>query len=136
MLTFLTNSVTFAVAVVCFVLMRMAMNNSKNAPWWLVPTLAVMGGASLSATFIGKWAAERINNFIGPLLVGAVVLILIASIVFDLRDRKADKTARIGLIVLPILFMAGSGPLAELGNSVSGGISQAAAASIGALLGG
>lgn len=135
MVTFLFSSVAFAVAIVCYVLMRMSAK-SKHAPWWVVVAFALLGGACLASTPVGGWVAGRLSAWFAPVLIGAVALILVVGIYFDLRDKKADKFARVGLWILPILLLAATGPLASVGQGITGGISDAGTASIGKLIGG
>lgn len=137
MLTFIVNSVMFAVAVVAIVLMSKASKaNNKYIHWVLVPGLALIGGSCFAATGPGAWIAQKLGSAVGPLLIGAISLILMFVIYLDLRDKKADKTARFGLMILPILFIAGTGPLADLGQTATSGVAEFGAASIGRLIGG
>lgn len=133
---FALNTVFFAVAIVCFYAARKATTAKKQPPWWIVPVLVFVGGSCLAASVIGQWAASRISGLGASLLVGAVSLILLVCVIFDLRDKVANKMAIVGLIALPILFAAGTGPLAELGNSFSGGAAESGAATIGKMIGG
>ena len=137
MLTFIVNSVMFAVAVVAIVLMSKASKaNNKYIHWIMIPGFALIGGSCFAATGPGGWIAEKLGSFVGPLLIGAISLILMFVIYLDLRDKKADKTARFGLMILPILFIAGTGPLADLGQTATSGVAEFGAASIGRLIGG
>lgn len=133
---FIVNSVSFAVAVLCFIAIRMIRKRERNIPWLIVPILALLGGACLAATVVGSFLSTAIGGVIGSLLVGVASVLLILAIVLDLKDKHCDKVALIGLIVLPVLFQAGTGPLAEVGNQMSGGVQGIAENSIGTLIGG
>lgn len=133
------NSVSFAVAVACFIVIRLLRKrdtSNKKTPWLIVPALALIGGSALAATVVGSFISGTINSFVGSMIVGVAILALIVAIYLDLRDKKCDKVALFGLILLPILFQAGTGPLADLGERASNGINELGTNSIGRMIGG
>ncbi|MBA8825306.1 hypothetical protein FHX42_002657 [Saccharopolyspora lacisalsi] len=136
----------FAIALTAFGLLFVLRKRSRT-PWWLRAALGLIAGASLANTGLGAWAAARVTdvsgligrilNANGALIVGVVALIVSVIVVYDIAvDRKADKPAMIGLIVLPLLFLAAVGPLATAGSGLSDAIAQVASNSIGKLIGG
>ncbi|MCA1185731.1 hypothetical protein LCD36_04595 [Saccharopolyspora sp. 6T] len=130
------NSIYFGIAVVCFFSMKKAKNAKKKVPWWIVPTLAFVGGSCLAASAIGSWMAGMISGIGASIIIGVAIVILLIGTYFDLRDKEANAFAITSLILLPTLFIAGTGPLADLGNSLSGGAAESGAATIGQLIGG
>ncbi|MGJ7908696.1 hypothetical protein ACOQFL_19690 [Actinopolyspora sp. H202] len=134
---------SWAIMIVAFGLVAILWKRKKANPWWLKSSLVFIGGCSLADTALGAWLAARINEIVGivpvnsSIVVGAATLLLIVLTVYDIGiDRKADKTALICLVVLPVLFLAGVGPLAEAGSGLTEAISQVGANSIGRLIGG
>ncbi|MQA14677.1 MAG: hypothetical protein GEV09_11030 [Pseudonocardiaceae bacterium] len=118
-------------------------------PWmqWVKGGLAAIGGASLAETGIGVWASGLLSDAGGliadlfgtsaGLVVGVATLITTVVVCWDIGvDRKVDKPAMAGLIVLPLLFLAAVGPLADVGSGLTASIAQVGAESLGRLIGG
>jgi hypothetical protein len=114
---------------------------------WVQAGLAAIGGASLAETGIGIWLSERLSDAgalvgsvfdsSGGLVVGVAMVITTVVVVWDIGvDRVVNQPALVGLIVLPLLFLAAVGPLAAAGSGLTDSIAQAAAGSLGQLIGG
>lgn len=134
---------SWAIMLTAFGLLAVLWKRKKGNPWWLKASLVFIGGASLAETSLGAWLAARISDLVGiipapsAVVIGGVTLILVVLTVYDIGvDRKADKTSLICLTLLPVLFLAGIGPLAEAGSGLSEAIAQVGANSIGRLIGG
>lgn len=114
-----------------------------KTPWWIKAALAFIAGCCLANTAIGVWLAERLGDLTGLIpassgaVISAVAMIVSVIVIYDIAiDRKADKAAMVGLVVLPLLFLAGVGPLADAGEGLTNAIAQVSANSIGRLIGG
>lgn len=114
---------------------------------WVLGSLALLGSASIAATGLGDWIARMISaaaggvaglvGFSGALLLGAIVLIMTVITLWDICvDRQVDKPAMTGLFVLPLLFLAAAGPLADSGAALTGTVADAGSNGIGGLIGG
>ncbi len=114
---------------------------------WVRGGLALIGGASLAETGVGVWLAARISDAAGliaglfgassVLAVGAVTLIVTVIVCWDIGvDRVVDKPALIGLVMLPLLFLAAAGPLADAGSGLTSAVADVAASSLGRMIGG
>ncbi|RCW45140.1 hypothetical protein DFQ14_103104 [Halopolyspora algeriensis] len=134
---------SWAIMIVAFGLLWVIWKRKKASPWWLKASLVFIGGASLAETSLGAWLAARLTDIAGLIpapnayVIGGATLILLVLTIYDIGvDRKADKTSLICLTILPVLFLAGIGPLAEAGSGLSEAIAQVGANSIGRLIGG
>lgn len=103
--------------------------------WWVVAIFAALGACSFANTDLGGWAAGLLRSLLGlfggvigvsAALLGALaVLICIPMVVYGfVHDRKANKPELIGLIVLPLLFIIASGPVAANGGRLSDAVSH------------
>ncbi|MEV4643651.1 MULTISPECIES: hypothetical protein [Saccharopolyspora] len=132
----------FVIMVICFVLLWVLRKRTK-IPWWVRAALAFIGGSCLANTGVGIWLADRLreisNSLVdqGPVLVGGIALVVAVIVVYDIAvDRKADTPAKVGLILLPVLFLAAVGPLAGAGVGLSDAIADMGTNSLGKLIGG
>ena len=109
--------------------------------------LALIGGVFFAETLLGAWAARAaatVAGWLGGLIgvSGAVVLgavVLLGAVWAGwglLKDRIADKPELVWLVVLPVLFLAAGGPIADNGSQLMGAVQQMGNASIGSLIGG
>lgn len=137
-----------AIAITAFGLL-IFLRKKAAKPWmqWVKGALAAIGGASLAETGIGIWLADLLSGAGGlvadlfgtsaGLVVGVATVIMTVVVVWDIViDRKVDKPAMAGLIVLPLLFLAAAGPLADAGSGLTSSIAQVGADSLGRLIGG
>lgn len=114
--------------------------------WFVPPALLLIGSASLANTGLGAWVAGLIGaviawpaGLIGVSAAAAIVvvgLLLLVATVFDLKDRNADGIAKTGLILLPILAIAASGPLAASGAGLFDQVANAGTNGLTSLIGG
>jgi hypothetical protein len=118
------------VCIFAFGMLFLINRRKKAKKWWLVAAFAVLGGCALANTILGTWVAQGIGWLCaipagwfatGASLVAAVfMLLLIFAVCYDIGiDHKADKVALAGLIVLPLLFIVASGPVAGGGNRLA-----------------
>ncbi|MFC0431037.1 hypothetical protein [Kutzneria buriramensis] len=98
----------------------------KWRKWWVVAIFAAIGACSFANTNLGAWVAGLLRGLLGipagwigvsaALLAALAVLICIPLVVYGFwHDRKADKPELIGLIMLPLLVIIASGPVAANG---------------------
>lgn len=114
--------------------------------WFVPPALLLIGSASLANTGLGAWIAGALAAVIGwpagmvgvsaTAAIVVVGLLLLAATVFDLKDRNADGVAKTGLILLPILAIAASGPLADGGANLFDQVANAGTNGLTSLIGG
>ncbi len=134
---------SWAIMLTAFGLLFILARRKKGVPWWLKAGVTFIAGASLAETAIGVWLAARVSDVVSIIpanpayIIGGITLILLVLTVYDIGvDRKADKTALICLTILPVLFLAGIGPLAETGAGLTQAVSDVARNSLGTLIGG
>ncbi|MCI2421541.1 hypothetical protein MOQ72_29310 [Saccharopolyspora sp. K220] len=132
----------FVIMIICFVLLWVLRKRNK-IPWWVKAALAFVGGSCLANTGVGIWLAGRFTDIAnalvtpGSVLVGGVALIVAVVVIYDIAaDKKADTAAKLGLILLPVLFLAAVGPLAGAGVGLTDAIADVGANSLGKLIGG
>lgn len=135
------------IAATAFALLLVLRKRSK-IPWWVNATLAAIGGASLADTGIGSWFASTVIGGVtgwlagvtggsGTLVAGVAALILTVIVVYDIAvDKKADKPAMAGLMLLPMLFIAAAGPLAGAGTGLADAVAQLGTSGLSAVVGG
>ena len=114
--------------------------------WFLRPLMLLTCAAALANTIIGVWAARLFGAVFGlvggwfgvsaALLAGVAGLLLLVGTALDLKDKKADGIAKTGLVLLPILAMVASGPLAAQGLGLFDQVAQAGATALGSMIGG
>jgi hypothetical protein len=130
------------VAIGLFLVFR----KSSKTPWWLKAALAVIGGSALAETWLGNQIADLLlgaAGWVGGMFgwsptqsVGVLILLWSAAVVLDIAaDRRADSIAMMGLILLPILFTVGSGPIAEGGSQLTAAVQQLGQNLFGPLIG-
>lgn len=133
---------SWAIMITAFALLFVVWRKRKGAPWWLRTALVLIAGASLADTALGGWLAARLSDLLGlipaptPLLIGGATLVGLVYVVYELLDKKADKREMVVLAILPTLFLAGVGPLANTGTGLSDAVAQIGSNSIGHLIGG
>lgn len=140
-----------AIAILAFGLLIFLKKKGSGKKWvtWVQGGLALIGGASLAETGLGVWLAARMSDLgglvagifggevSGLLVVGVVTFIVTVIVCWDIGvDRVVDKPAMVGLIVLPLLFLAAAGPLADTGSGLTATVAEAASSSLGGLIGG
>lgn len=140
----------FAVAIAAgglyVVLGRKLTGNWGAKAWFLRPLMLLICAASLANTVIGVWGARLFAGVLGwagglfgasaALLAGVVGLLLLVGTALDLKDKRPDGIAKTGLVLLPILAMVASGPLAVQGSGLFDSIAQAGATGLGTMIGG
>lgn len=139
----------FAVAIAAgglyFVLGRKLTGKWAEKAWFLRPLMLLTCAASLANTIIGIWGARLISGILGlvggwfgasaALLAGVVGLLLLVGTALDLKDKRPDGIAKTGLIVLPVLAMVASGPLAAQGLGLFDSLAQAGGSALGSMIG-
>lgn len=140
----------FAVAIAAggmyFILGRKLTGNLATKAWFLRPTLLLICAASLANTIIGIWVARLFGGVLGwagglfgasgALLAGVVGLLLLLGTALDLKDKRPDGIAKTGLVLLPILAMVATGPLAAQGLGLFDSIAQAGQTGLSTMIGG
>ncbi|KAA2248684.1 hypothetical protein F0L68_39740 [Solihabitans fulvus] len=107
----------------------------KWRKWWVVATFAALGACAFANTDLGGWVAGLLRTVLGvpagwihtnaALLAALAVLICIPLVVYGfVHDRKADRAELVGLIVLPLLFIIASGPVADHGGRLADAFSS------------
>lgn len=107
----------------------------KWKKWWLVAIVTALFACSFAGTQLGGWTAGLLRallslpaGWIGAtaaLFAAIAVLILIPLVYYGFRhDKKADKWEMAGLILLPLLFIIASGPVAAHGGTLVQAVSQ------------
>lgn len=137
------------IAITAFGLLWLLHKKHAHGKWVFAvnATLALIGGAFLAETILGAWGAGIatllagwVAGWIGTsggVVLGAVVLVgTVWALWALLKDRTADRPEIVWLVVLPVLFLAAGGPIAENGSQLLGAVQQMGAASIGSLIGG
>lgn len=133
---------SWAIMITAFALIFVIWRKRKGAPWWLRTALVLIAGASLADTSLGVWLATRFADLLSlipaptAVLIGGATLVGIVYVAYELADKKADKREMVVLALLPTLFLAGVGPLAETGSGLSDAVAQVGSNSIGHLIGG
>lgn len=137
---------SYVIAATAFGLLFVLRKRSK-IPWWVRAGLAAIGGASLANTGAGAWLAARISDLAGglasvtggsaALFAGVAALIMTVIVVYDIAvDKRADKPAMTGLVLLPLLFLAAAGPLAGVGTGITDAIANLGSSGLTTLIGG
>lgn len=138
----------WVIAVVCFGVLAILWKRSKPKWLWIIAViLAAFGGAAFFATAVGGWVTGVMAGFLGwvggwfgataTLMAGAIALITVVVVILDvLADRNASRGALLGLILLPMLFVIASGPVAAGGTTFYDAVNRAATSSVGRLVGG
>lgn len=102
----------------------------KWRKWWVVAIVTALFAASLAATSLGGWLAGLLASLLGviagwigvtgALLAAVAVLVFIPAVIYGfVHDHKADKWEMTGLILLPLLFIIASGPVAAHGGTLT-----------------
>ncbi|MGI5208960.1 hypothetical protein ACQEU6_46280 [Spirillospora sp. CA-108201] len=140
----------FAVAIAAgglyFVLGRKLTGNWATKAWFLRPAMLLVCAAALANTVIGIFGARLFGAVLGliggwfgasaALMAGVVGLLLLVGTALDLKDKRPDGIAKTGLVLLPILAMVASGPLAAQGLGLFDSIAQAGETGLGTMIGG
>jgi hypothetical protein len=139
----------WALLIVSAGLLLILRKRSKPKFLWVVKVaLALIAGASFAAVSLGGWVADRIrtvagwignlgdlNMTSGQVAAVAVLLLVIATVLDVVVDRKADKVAIAAMVLLPLLFIVASGPVADGGSQLMAAIREAGAAGLGPMIG-
>lgn len=118
--------------------------SKKWNPFWLRAILVLIAGCALADTGLGAWLSNRLVELLGNLppsvptllLIGGAGLVGIVFVVYQLRDKSADKREMIVLVLLPTLLLPAIGPLGDAGQGTRTGVNEVSAGSIGRLIGG
>jgi hypothetical protein len=117
----------------------------KWKKWWIVAIVTALFSCSFAGTQLGGWVAGLMRSLLGlpaswmhasaALLATIMVLILIPLVYYGFRhDKKADKWEMAGLILLPLLFIIASGPVAAHGGTLVEAISRFGSQGLGYLV--
>lgn len=107
----------------------------KWKKWFVVAIVTALFACSLAATPLGGWIATLISGLLGllggwigvtgALLAAIAVLVFIPAVIYGfVHDKKADKWEMGGLILLPLLFIIASGPVAAHGGNLTDAVSN------------
>lgn len=118
----------------------------QDKAWFVRPAMLVISSASFANTGLGIWCAHVLRGTFGwagglldassGLVAGGIGLILLVGTALDLRDHRPDGMAKTGLIMLPLLVLVASGPLASSGAGLFDSISQAGTHGLSSMIGG
>ena len=118
---------------------------TRSRPKWLWAVcagLAFIAGAGLIETWVSDavvGSADGIGGLVGAsssVTMGAAMLILVVIAGFDVAgDHKLDTRGIVALLLLPILFRVGDGPLAEAGDRFATTIHDAGTGLLSNLIG-
>lgn len=103
--------------------------------WVLRSLLALMGGIFLTFSIVGVLLRSGLALLPIVIIGGATVFALFVAIVDIASDRRADKPALLALAVLPLLLVAGAGPLAQAGTRAVTSIHDGTTSQIGPAIG-
>jgi hypothetical protein len=117
------------------VLMLLHKKWKKWKKWWIVATVTTLFACSFAGTQLGSWVAGMLQRLLSALTfwtgvpsalyAGLAVLILIPLVYYGFRhDKKANKAEMAGLILLPLLFIIASGPVASHGGTLTDAITN------------
>lgn len=129
--------------ILALVLLLIVRGRSKPKWLWVVAAaLALIAGTGLVTTRVadvavgaGDWVAG-VFGASGSVVMGVAMLILTVVVAFDVvTDRSLDTTGTLALLLLPILFAVGDGPLAEVGAELTLAIHDAGTTGLGNLIG-
>lgn len=139
---------SWVVMLTAFGLLLVLRKRSKPSWLWVVnAALAAIAGAALVETGIGSWLMGVLSSLAGwvggivgasaTMVAGVAMLILTVMVVLDIAfDRRADKVAILGLILLPMLFLIAGGPVAEGGSQLVASVRDLGTGLLGPLIGG
>jgi hypothetical protein len=107
----------------------------KWRKWWVLAIVTAVFGCSFAGTVLGGWVAGLLRGLLGlpagwmgitaAAIAAVLVLVLIPLVIYGfVHDRKADKWEMAGLILLPLLFIIASGPVAAHGGTLVDAISK------------
>jgi len=118
---------------------------ARSRPKWLwavCAALALVAGHGLVETWVQDavvGSADGIGGLFGAsssVTMGAAMLILTVIAGFDVAaDHKLDTLGIVALLLLPILFRVGDGPLAEAGDKFSTTVHDAGTGLLSDLIG-
>jgi hypothetical protein len=117
----------------------------KWRKWYVVALVTALLACALASTNLGGWLASLLGGLLGLIggligvsgsLIGAVLMLLfIPAIVYGFwHDRKADKWEVSLLILLPLLFVVASGPVAAHGGGLVTAVSHFGTSGLGYLV--
>ncbi|GAA4672442.1 hypothetical protein [Amycolatopsis dongchuanensis] len=115
----------------------------KWKKWWVVGIVTALFASSLASTELGGWLAGLLRSLLnllpvsGALVAAVLVLLLVPAVVYGfVHDRKADKWEMTALILLPLLFIIASGPVAAHGGDLTDAITGFGSNGLGYLVSG
>ncbi len=114
--------------------------SSRFLPWFVPPAILLLASCAFSLSDLGQGAGHWLNIAFGwpatwfgaaPIISVAITLVVLLVALFAdlLFDQKADKWAKTALVLVPLIAMAASGPIAQgiqsvvhpIGNGVQEG---------------
>lgn len=103
--------------------------------WILRSVLALMGGIFLTFSIVGVLLRSGLALLPTVLVGGALFFAAFVAIVDIASDRRADKPALVALALLPLLFVAGVGPIAQAGTRAVTSIHDGTTSQLGPAIG-
>lgn len=125
-----------ALVVLCIAILVLTKNMNRPSWIWIIRLLtAVLLGCGIAGAASG--IGGGIRSVLGVYGVGVVMLIALLVIAIDVGVKHESNKAAIGaLILLPMLFVAASGPLANAGEQITTTVNGKTESGLSNLLGG
>lgn len=113
--------------------------------WYIVAATTLLLSCALASTNLGGWLASLLGDLLGFLgglisisgaLIGAILVIpMILAVIYGfVHDRKADKWEISLVILLPLMFVIASGPVAAHGGDLTVAVSHFGSDGLGYLV--
>ncbi|MGI5507452.1 hypothetical protein [Lentzea sp. CA-135723] len=101
----------------------------KWKKWWVVAILTALTSAFFADTSLGSKAAQLLSKILSwpagkaevptASIAAVLTLLVLAGIIYALRDKSTDRPEIIAMFFLPLLFIISSGPVADGGATLT-----------------
>jgi hypothetical protein len=120
---------------------------AKWIPWFLAPIVLFLASTAFALSDFGRWVARVPFGWLTgiPAAFGGpsaavtatcvLALLLLATLLDLLADKKADKWAKTGIMLIPLLALIAVGPLSQSMNNVTTNVGRVGTQGIDALTG-
>lgn len=128
-----------ALGTLCFLMLAHLMKGKGHrlpGRWVWLSMLALMGGIFLTFSIVGE-VVQKGLSFVPTVVIGGAMLFALFVALVDIgSDRAADKPAIVALALLPLLLVAATGPIADVGSRGVTEIHDGTTSQLGSWLGG
>lgn len=114
----------------------------RRVHWVIPPVLLFLTATTFAVTPAGHWVMGKLAGLLSGMglspagSAALTIVLLLVGTFLDLRDKRADGVAKTGLVLIPLLAVIASGPIADAVNGVTTGVSNVGHTTISTVTGG